>query len=117
MITLTEEQARQIEEALASCETGKWDATYDEILVEEALSTIRAAKAQEQAEQEPVANTDCPEGLEYGLYGFAMPAPVHTKDLTDEECVDVYTAAYNRKESALGICRAVIAADREKNCA
>ena len=47
MITLTTEQARQIEEALASCETGKWDATYDEILVEEALSTIRAAKAQE----------------------------------------------------------------------
>ena len=51
MITLTAEQAQQIEEALEDIvrvfefETGT---------PVEALATIRAARAQEQAEQEPV---------------------------------------------------------------
>ena len=51
MITLTTEQAQQIEEALVNLCNSIQLPTSDV----KALSTIRAARAQEQAEQEPFA--------------------------------------------------------------
>ena len=54
MITLTEEQAQQIEEALDTA-YGLAESGWAEHKYATALATIRAARAQEQAEQEPMA--------------------------------------------------------------
>ena len=94
MTTLTTEQAQQIEEALDTA-YGLAESGWAEHKYATALATIRAARAQEQAEQEPVAwrwkngnewlnkytyldngAPDCPELCE-PLYA----APVRTKDL------------------------------------
>ena len=141
MITLTAEQAQQIEEALEDIvrvfefETGT---------PVEALATIRAARAQElnlncksvqkrlatqwgyvkadQAEQEPVGRWNWNEAKFEWLTKFdyhkhhmtpLYAAPVRTKDLTDEELNDIWYG--NTKDGWLGLFRAVISADREKN--
>lgn len=44
---LTAEETQQIEDALESCNSGKWGMSFDEIDVERALAIIRAARAQE----------------------------------------------------------------------
>ena len=54
MITLTTEQAQQIEEALKLAIRTSYS-EHNNIKFEASLATIRAARAQEQAEQEPVA--------------------------------------------------------------
>jgi hypothetical protein len=67
MITLTTEQAQQIEEALDTA-YGLAESGWAEHKYATALATIRAARAQGQAEQEPVAiadgtfNHNCPIG-------------------------------------------------------
>ena len=143
MITLTAEQAQQIEEALEDIvrvfefETGT---------PVEALATIRAAKAQEQAEQEPLMDyerinalregeqngaedayffvrpeNDTPtlrkmfcQGFERGFHkGLKYAAPVRTKDLTDEEQLELARSSVGKSRHWL--VAAAIAADREKN--
>ena len=42
-------------------------------------------------------------------------APVRTKDLTDEEIVEIMKQPFNRREYLEQFARAVIAKDREKN--
>ena len=95
-VILTEEQAQQIEEAL----TG-WTGSLDERAVSKidiAISAIRAARAQEQAEQEPVAwvkfqngeitHAELSDGsgadMDLSDWTPLYAAPVRTKDLTDE---------------------------------
>ena len=122
-VTLTAEQAQQIEEALEDIvrvfefETGT---------PVEALATIRAARAQEQAEQEPVAWRYKYEGMWLFSEDYCAEhpfeqtplyaAPVRTKDLTDDEIVSVLEY-YDHEwdETTFAIARAVIAADRELN--
>ena len=118
MITLTAEQAQQIEEALvAMCNS--LELPEDSV---QALATIRAARAQEQAEQEPVGyfaydeEHDIWEELTGPNAPGATPlyaAPVRTKDLTDDEIDEIYQAA--KTGNLLELRRAVIAAYKEKN--
>lgn len=68
MITLTTEQAQQIEEALAFAASHSEYLADDLILYGEALATIRTARAQEQAEQEPVAVVEITYGREPECY-------------------------------------------------
>ena len=119
MITLTAEQAQQIEEVLADIVRVY---KFDTGTPVKALATIRAAKAQEQAEQEPVttiridrygeahidAYVDLPTG-EHDVYA----APVRTKDLTDDEIAKAVGSPLD--EVYLADFRSVIAAYREKN--
>ena len=68
MITLTTEQAQQIEEALVNLCNSIQLPTSDV----KALSTIRAARAQEQAEQEPVALPNFPEAISLSDLDYAQ---------------------------------------------
>lgn len=152
---LTAEQAQQIEEAFenaesvaASINAGKhhviqiddekcfWQReewvrwAIDEVLPEirEALSAIRAARAQEQAEQEPVAEILVNDkdvivlwhktARQLGHQAKLYAAPVRTKDLTDDE-IDKIATDLDEEDPDEGywrdFARAVIAADREKN--
>ena len=129
MVALTTEQAQQIEEALVFYDT--------EELRDEALATIRAAKAQEQAEQEQAEQEQAeqePVGevvmesmgvgdaqiVRFRMNGRIPPvgtklyaAPVRTKDLPDDEVAKAYMECTGG--DIIARCRAVIAADREKN--
>ena len=110
MICLTTEQAQQIEEALEPVHG------LSGINMSNPLSTIRAARAQEQAEQEPVlryAHIKCPvcDVENPGIHKCA--SPVSTKDLTDDEIDEIF-AEYGTIPNTKAV-RAVIAADREKN--
>lgn len=130
MIRLTKEQAQQIEEALEDIvrvfkfETGT---------PVEALAAIRAARAQEQAEQEPVYAfrrkgqdsfctcdkeryeelSDKPNLFEVATF---YAAPVQQVDLTDDEIQEVMMSI---PPTGIGyflrIARAVIAAYKETN--
>ena len=130
MITLTTEQAQQIEEALEELHysSGTVKAVT---LYKSALAAIREELA-EQDKQEPVAwrwkngnewlnkytyldngAPDCPELCE-PLYA----APVYTKDLTDDEAQKLWndtSSIVPMWAHHLHFARAVIAADREKN--
>jgi len=73
MITLTTEQAQQIEEALSG-----WTGSLDEqavVKIDEALATIRAARAQERAEQELVDGLNT--ALEALVYHTEQTRPIH----------------------------------------
>lgn len=146
MIRLTTEQAQQIEEALEYarnvCAGSNWS-TDD---TDEALAAIREARAQEQAEQEPLMDyerinalregeqngaedayffvrpeNDTPtlrkmfcQGFERGFHkGLKYASPVRTKDLTDEEQLELARSSVGKSRHWL--VAAVIAADREKN--
>ena len=143
MITLTTEQAQQIEEALLRVEQNAEECMGDDGMVmvvpldlynelTEALSIIRAARAQEQAEQEPVAEVVLRShkvgfgrteerkdivflaDVEVGTNLYA--APVRTKDLTDDEISKLrHKIDWTAEWSYVNFARAVIAADREKN--
>ena len=63
----------------------------------------------EQAEQEPVC-IDWDTKTDEPIMGYA--APVRTKDLTDDE---IEKAFWENGHTEIEGCRAVIAADREKN--
>ena len=119
MITLTTEQAQLIEDALDTAyglaESGRAEHKYAT-----ALATIRAARAHEQAEQEPVGRWNWNEAkfewlTKFDYYKHHMTplyaAPVRTKDLTD---VDLWNL-WEKSDSNIAFARAVIAADREKN--
>ena len=143
MITLTTEQAQQIEEALEDIvrvfkfETGT---------PVEALASIRAARAQEQAEKEPLMDyerinalregeqngaedayffvrpeNDTPslrkmfcQGFERGFHkGLKYASHVRTKDLTDEEQLELARSSVGKSRHWL--VAAVIAKLKEKN--
>jgi hypothetical protein len=133
-VILTTEQAQQIEEALEYarnvCAGSNWS-TDD---TDEALVAIRAARAQEQAEQElgawhhPKCDGQCIACLiekavedAYGTQGrdymlrHINAAPVRTKDLTDEEILPDGYSVVTAYDGLLEFARAVIAADRKKN--
>ena len=129
MITLTTEQAQQIEEALKLAIRTSYS-EHNNIKFEASLATIRAARAQEQAEQEqePVsvlkaskANFERQFGKQVFAdwiyddltYSFENASPVRTKDLTDDELRQVLDRSCG--DGLMAIARAVIAADREKN--
>ena len=97
-----------------------------------ALAAIRAARAHDQAEQEPVCKR-CngtkivPDGKMYNVDGFQLEvpiecvkdcpdctAPVRTKDLTDEE-IEAAVLSVNTTMEAWITYRAVIAKFKEKN--
>ena len=123
MITLTTEQAQQIEEALVNLCNSIQLPTSDV----KALATIRAARAQEQAEQEPVGVVETSD--EWGVAGVVAAgtsvgtklyaAPVRTKDLTNDELQPFLDEWWNlpcdTAHDVKKIFRAVIAADRSKN--
>ena len=103
--------------------------TDDDIKLVAEIAWKNGAYCAEQAEQEPVAVVeitygrepecyvtgnidDFPEGV-FKLYA----APVRTKDLTDDEIVDVMNKIYGDTwtEQERELARAVIAAYKEKN--
>ena len=128
MIILTAEQAQQIEEALIALHLSGNTSTGVKIYFD-ALTTIRAARAQEQAEQEPVGECEVYIGengeANFDSFRFTLPKhfpsgsyklyahPVRTKDLTDDEIAQAVGSLLD--EVYLADFRAVIAADREKN--
>ena len=86
MITLTTEQAQQIEKSLSGWK--EYDAWTDQQMWnnddEKALVTIRAARAQEQAEQEPV-----------GVIGWAANIPNTMEEVHwEDECPPIGTTLY-----------------------
>ena len=128
MTTKLEQAARQALKALIDSDDGG-GLRYTEV---QAVAALREALT-EQAEQEPVAFTN-KEQLGYlkdpryqttPMAMWATPfnesvniplyaAPVRTKDLTDDEIyIAVGSAGFGA--SLIAGCRAVIAADREKN--
>lgn len=142
MITLTAEQAQQIKEALKYarnvCVGSNWS-TDD---TDEALSTLRAARAQEQideswcidprpvngllsaeqAEQEPVAWMNEINGFicKEKTRSYHVPlyaAPVRTKDLTDDEIEKItgHRKVGGNWPVAVLVGLSLVALDREKN--
>ena len=92
-------------------------------LIHEALAEIERLEAlAEQAEQEQVC-IDWDTKTDEPIMGYA--APVRTKDLTDDELLEISKDAWGRDKLDKGradhtgfyvdFARAVIAADREKN--
>lgn len=136
MITLTAEQAQQIEKIIEHLLTDHPTARHHRACIE-ALSIIRAARAQEQAEQEPVAwalshsqgiifsskypmreSKEIVEQMAREHMGAVVvtplyAAPVRTKDLTPDD-IDglILECALMGKYKLI---QAVIAADRELN--
>ena len=141
-MVLTAEQAQQIEEALIALHLSGNTFTGVKIYFD-ALTTIRAARAQEQAEQEPMAWAYCPEcgsfdvryeegshkqcarcfqewysdvdysGVVQQNLNRLYVAPLRTKDLTDEEIAQAVGSPLD--EVYLADFRAVIAKFKEKN--
>ena len=92
--------------------------TDDDIKLVAEVAWKNGAYCAEQAEQEPVGEV-LEGGYEVRLFD-RLPeetplyaAPVRTKDLTDEEIEDA--VGWTMTEQSILDCRAVIAADREKN--
>ena len=139
MITLTTEQAQQIEEALEQLGEFLNAATpsFVDESKSEALSTIRAARAQDQAEQEPVASVrwgrykECEWTATERLHELLgryregqtplqlYASPVRTKDLTDDELDVFFNMYWQGKDDAdvdlIEVFRAVIQKYKEKN--
>ena len=120
-ITLTEEQAQQIEEALKLAIRTSYS-EHNNIKFEAAISIIRAERAQEQ---EPVAKVEVKNWgglkvvswvyskLEEGIHNL-YATPVRTKDLTDDEIAALW-ASDGFYRTPTDFARAVIAKLREKN--
>jgi len=109
----TTEALKLAEEALESCNSGKWGMSFDEIDVERALAAIREAKA-ELEKQEPVAwayidaDGSFMDALDrqHGAYQTPLyAAPVDAKAIRAEDYIKAYQQGRkDMKEEAAKVC-------------
>lgn len=116
MITLTTEQAQQIEEALMKiADLRNLGKIQPEVIAFETLYIIRAAIAQPVLWQSKIV-ADCVSTVEMfnDEWRPLYAAPVRTKDLTDDEIYTLYSEPCSDREM-IAFARAVIQEFRRKN--
>ena len=112
----TTEALKLAEEALESCNSGKWGMSFDEIDVERALAAIREAKA-ELEKQEPVAwayidaDGSFMDALDrqHGAYQTPLyAAPVSAEAIRAEDYIKAYQQGRkDMKEEAAKVCEEI----------